>query len=70
MKYLTKEWLNTELLSYTYSQIKISKRQRNTTKGIIKNFIKKSASCISPPSVARNCIRIARRIKKNRGIDR
>lgn len=41
MKYLTKEWLNTELLSYTYSQIKISKKTEKYDEGYYQKLYKK-----------------------------
>ena len=41
MKYLTKEWLNTELLSYTYSQINISKKTERYDEGYYQKLYKK-----------------------------
>ena len=42
MKYLTKEWLNTELLSYTYSLIRISKKAEKYDEGYYQKLYKKN----------------------------
>ena len=67
MKYLTKEWLNTELLSYTYSQIKISKKTEKYDEG----YYQKHLQAVYRRRAWRGIVSgSARRIKKNRGIDR
>lgn len=44
MKYLTKEWLNTELLSYTYSLVHISKRAEKLDETYYQKLYKKICS--------------------------